>query len=65
MRLSDSPEAYTHTSQEFKLKTGFWLFLSNAPHMSLAIQAKQQTEKTVLSHQPHHKAQFATHNASQ
>lgn len=65
MRLSDSHETYTHTSQEFRLKTGFWLFLSNAPHMSLAIQAKQHTEKTVLSHQPHHKAQLAMHSASQ
>ena len=65
MCVCDSPGAYSRTSQEFKLKTGFSLFLSNAPHMPPAIQAKQHTEKTVLSHQPHHKSQFAMHSASQ
>lgn len=70
MCIGDSPGEYSHISPEFKLKTGFWLLLSKASHItchSSKIAYWKKKTKHVLSHQPHHKSQFAVtsqHNNS-
>lgn len=64
--MCDSPGAYSHPSQEVKLKTGFCLFLSNASSTCATCHSSKATywKKTVVSHKICHRSQFTVHDPS-
>lgn len=62
---SDNLGAYSHPSQEVKLKTGFWLFLGNASTTCHLPSSKATYwKKIVVSHKIYRRSQFAMHHPS-